>query len=203
MLDLHITHGLRNDVSSIIDLSISDHYFLFYSLHCYHILALLLSRLLGNTIFYHLRNFAKVQPFLPQADTERLKHAFITSRLDHCNALLSSLPRKAINKLQIIDNAAACVLTNTRRRAHISPVLKSLHWLTVNFRIDFKVILLVFKSLSGLAPEYLSDMLLKYAPFRSLSSSGTSLLVARWARTKNYRGVAFSVYGPHHNLTTV
>ena len=40
-----------------------------------------------KTPFYHLRNIAKVQPFLSQADTERLMHAFITSRLDYCNAL--------------------------------------------------------------------------------------------------------------------
>jgi hypothetical protein len=45
--------------------------------------------------FYHLRNIAKVRPFLSQADTERLIHAFITSRLDYCHALQSGLPKKA------------------------------------------------------------------------------------------------------------
>ena len=64
-----------------------------------------------KTSFYHLRNIAKVKPFLSQADTERLMHAFITSRLDYCNALLSGLPKKVISKLQMIQNAAARVLT--------------------------------------------------------------------------------------------
>ena len=71
--------------------------------------------------FNHLRNIAKLRLFLSQADTERLTHAFITSRLDYCTALLSGLPKKAIGQLQNIQNAAARVLTKTRRRAHISP----------------------------------------------------------------------------------
>src|SRR4029434_11236912 len=49
-----------------------------------------------KTSFYHLRNIAKVQPFLAQADIERLMHAFITSRLDYCNSLLSGLPKKPL-----------------------------------------------------------------------------------------------------------
>jgi hypothetical protein len=59
--------------------------------------------------FNHLRNIAKVRPFLSQADTERLIHVFITSRPDYCNALLSGLPKKAIGQLQNIQNAAALV----------------------------------------------------------------------------------------------
>ena len=50
-------------------------------------------------VFCHQRNIVEVQPFLSQADTERLMHAFITSRLDYCNAVLSGLPKKVINKL--------------------------------------------------------------------------------------------------------
>ena len=141
-----------------------------------------------KTSFYHLRNIAKVKPFLSQADTERLMHAFITSRLDYCNALLSGLPKKVISKLQMIQNAAARVLTKTRRRAHITPVLKSLHWLPVNCRIDFKILLLVYKSLHNHAPEYISDMLVRYMPNRPIRSKGTELLTAPKARTKKHRG---------------
>ena len=50
-------------------------------------------------------------------------------------------------KLQLIQNAAARVLTDTRKVDHITPVLRSLHWLPVDQRIDFKILLLVFKSL--------------------------------------------------------
>ena len=58
-------------------------------------------------VFYHLRNIAKVSPFFTQADTEKLVHAFISSRLDYCNALLSCVTKKAIHKLQLVQNAAA------------------------------------------------------------------------------------------------
>jgi len=99
-----------------------------------------------------------VQPFLAQADTERLMHEFITSRLDYCNSLLSGLPKKVISQQQTIQNAAARVLTKTRLRAHITTVLKSLHWLHVSFRIDFKVLLLVYKSLHIHAPENITAL---------------------------------------------
>ena len=95
------------------------------------------------TSFYHLRNIATVTPCLSQGDTERLMHAFITSRLDYFNTVLSALTKKAIGQLQMIQNAAARVLTKTRQRAHFTPVLQSLHWLPVSYWIDFHNILLV------------------------------------------------------------
>ncbi len=85
--------------------------------------------------FYPLKNIAKVHQFLSQANAETLIHAFITCRIDYCNALLSGLPKKNIAQLQLLQNSAARMLTRTRKRAHIAPVLKSLHWLPLSFRI--------------------------------------------------------------------
>ncbi len=60
------------------------------------------------------------------------------------------------------QNTAARILTRTRISEHITPVLRSLQWLSVTFRIDFKVLLLVYKSLNGLEPKYIADMLTEY-----------------------------------------
>ena len=146
--------------------------------------------------FYHLRNIVRVRGFLSQTDTERIMHAFITSRIDYCNALLSGVSKTEVARLQLVQNAAARVLTKTKRRAHITPILKSLHWLPVTLRIDFKVILLVFKSLNRNAPAYLSAMLSWYEPSRPLRSSNLGLLNVPEVETRRQGEAAFSFYGP-------
>ena len=88
-----------------------------------------------KTAFFHLRNISKIRNILSQSDAEKLVHAFITSRLDYCNSLLSGSPKNSLRSLQLIQNAAARVLTGTRKREHISPVLASLHWLPLKSRI--------------------------------------------------------------------
>ncbi len=54
-----------------------------------------------KTAFFHLRNLAKLWNMLSVSDAEKLIHAFMTSRLDYCNALLGACPASSINKLQI------------------------------------------------------------------------------------------------------
>ncbi len=81
---------------------------------------------------------------LSVSDAEKLVHAFMTSRLDYCNALLGGCPASSINKLQIVQNAAARVLTRSRKYDHITPILQSLHWLPIKFRISYKILLLAY-----------------------------------------------------------
>ncbi len=123
-----------------------------------------------KSAYYHLKNIARIRCFVSSQDLEKLVHAFITSRVDYCNGLLTGLPKKTIRQLQLIQNAAATILTRTRKSEHITPVLRSLHWLPVTFRIDFKVLLLVYKSLNGLGPKYIADMLTEYKSNRPLRS---------------------------------
>ncbi len=68
------------------------------------------------------------------------------------------------NKLQMVQNAAARVLTRTRKYDHISPVMSTLHWLPIKHRIDLKILLITYKALNGLAPQYLSELLSHYSP---------------------------------------
>ncbi|KAF7652868.1 hypothetical protein LDENG_00091310, partial [Lucifuga dentata] len=72
----------------------------------------------------HLRNTAKIRSFLNHKDAETLIHAFITSHLDYCNSLFIGLSKKSRRKLQHIQNAAARVLTNTKKSDHITPLIK-------------------------------------------------------------------------------
>ena len=150
-----------------------------------------------KTAFFHLRNIARIRAYLSLDDAKTLIHAFVFSRLDYCNALFSGLPKKTTDRLQLVQNAAARILTKTKMRDHITPVLASLHWLPVVFRIDFKIILLVYKALNGLAPSYLLDCLPRYIPNRPLRSSTAGLLaVPKRVTTKKYGEAAFCFYGP-------
>ena len=120
-----------------------------------------------------LRNIGRVRKYLNQANTERLVHAFISSRLDYCDSLLYGLPTKEINKLQRLQNSAARLVTKSKLREHITPVLKKLHWLPVDHRKIFKVLLITFKVICGCAPSYLKDLLEPCVPRRSLRSAYT------------------------------
>ncbi len=97
-------------------------------------------------------------------DAEKLVHAFMTTRLDYCNALLGGCPASSINKLQIVQNAAARVLARSRKYDHITLILQSLHWLPIKFRISYKILLLTYKALNDLAPAYLTNLLSRYNP---------------------------------------
>lgn len=94
--------------------------------------------------------------------------AFIFSHLDYCNALCTCLSQSSV-WLQLVHNTAACILTKTNRRSHITQFIASLHWLPVKFRIEFKI--LTLKAQHVLAPSYIMEPLTPYAPSNNLSSS--------------------------------
>ena len=132
---------------------------------------------ISRTAFFHLRNISKIRNVLTQKDAEKLVHAFVTSRLDYCNSLLSGSSRKSLKTLQLVQNAAARVLTRTKKREHITPVLASLHWLPVKSRIEFKILLLTFKALNNMAPLYFKELIVPNQPTRALRSQNSGLLV--------------------------
>ena len=111
--------------------------------------------------FCQLRDLARIKMFLTEDALKTAVHAFITSKVDYCNSVLYGLPLNVVGRLQHLQNSAARMITSTSKYDHISPVLKDLHWLPVLQRIQYKILLLTYKSLHGLAPMYLSDLLQK------------------------------------------
>ncbi len=146
--------------------------------------------------FFHLRNIARLRSMLSLPVTERLINTLVFSRIDYCNALLVGVPKTTLNKLQCVQNSAARILTVARKNEHITPILKSLHWLPVRFRVDFKILMLTYKALHGLAPQYLSALLTLYTPKRLLRSSQAGLLVVPQTRLRSVGDRAFSSYAP-------
>ena len=105
-----------------------------------------------KSAFYHLHNTAKITKFISFKNCETLIHAFVTSKLDHCNSLPSGLSQNQIQRLQYVQNSAARLLTGARKY-DITPLLRELHWLPVAERIHFKNVLLTSPVLWNSLPE--------------------------------------------------
>ena len=149
-----------------------------------------------KSAFFHLRNISRLRPSLSDSVAETLIHSFISSRLDHCNGLLFGLPNTTLDRLQYVQNSAARVLTRTKSWQHITPTLKCLHWLPVKFRIKYKLLILTYKALHALAPQYLSDLLEDYSPKRNLRSADLGLLSVPTSTKRTLGDRAFSVAAP-------
>ena len=76
---------------------------------------------------YQLWLVHQLHPFLDRDSLPTVIHALVTSRLDYCNAPFVGLPMCVVRKLQLVENAAARVLTRMPNSAHIKLVLKELH----------------------------------------------------------------------------
>ena len=144
----------------------------------------------------HLRNIRIIRRFITQGACEKPVHALISSRLDYANALLIGLPKDSLNKLQSIQNMAARIITKTRKYDHITPVLRSLHWLPIAHRIEFKILCMTFQILHGLAPSYLCDLITIKRSTRCVRSATELNLVVPKTRTKTYGDRAFSAVAP-------
>ncbi len=124
--------------------------------------------------------------------------------LDYCNALLTGLPSCTIKPLQMIQNAAARLAFNESKRAHVTPLFISSHWLSVADRIKFKTLMLAYRTTTGSAPSYFHSLLRIYIPSRSLRSASERRLVVPSQRgTKSLsRTFSFTVPGWWNDLPT-
>ncbi len=140
---------------------------------------------------------SKIRHFPPPSDLERVIHALISARLDYCNSHYLGISQTTISHLQLVQNAAARLLTKSRKQDHTNPIVASSHWLPVHFRINFKILLIVYKSLHGLAPTYISELLTPYSTTRLLPSAHRGMLALPCAWKKNKTGAkAFFILAP-------
>ena len=129
-----------------------------------------------STAHFHIYNIGKIRKYLNRHSLESIVHALITSKLDYCNSLLNGISKTQLNRLQRVQNTAAPLITGVKRNAHITPILKNLHWLPVDKRIAFKILLIVFKCTHQMAPNYLKALIKPYKPNRDLRSATQNFL---------------------------
>jgi hypothetical protein len=146
-----------------------------------------------RSTLFHIRNISAIRKLIPQSAAAALVHSLVTSRLDYCNSLLYGVPACKLNQLQRVQNIAARVVTLTRcsPENHITPILKSLHWLPIKIRIDFKILLMTYKCVNSLAPEYLCNLVTKKKCPRPLRSEKLDLLKVPVTRLKTYGDRSF------------
>ena len=150
-----------------------------------------------KSAYFSLSRIGKIRKLLDKPTTEKLIHAFVTSKLDYCNSLLYGITKDQLDRLQSVQNAAARLVTCTRKFDHITPVLTDLHWLPVEARIKFKILLTTFKIVRGAAPLYLIDLIELYVPTRNLRSAEKLRLAPPHGYfNKTYGQRAFSVCAP-------
>jgi hypothetical protein len=148
--------------------------------------------------FFALHRIGKIRSLLSQKLTEKLIHAFVTSRLDYCNSLLCGIPHHQLDRIQAVQNAAARLVTRSRKFDHVTPVLKNLHWLRIEYRIKYKICLTTYKIIHGQCPVYLKSLVTLYEPPRALRSSVSRQLQRRdnTGIKKTYGWRAFSIVAP-------
>ncbi len=152
---------------------------------------------MAKNINYHLYNIGKLRKYLTNEAAKTYVHSIITSRLDFCNSLLYGLPQSSLQPLERALKNAARIVSLTRRSDHITPVMRSLHWLPLKERIEYKIILLTHQTLKGLTPAYLNDLLVAKPVHRaSLRSNNLSLLDIPRSSTPTYGDRAFCVAAP-------
>src|SRR4029434_2734174 len=125
----------------------------------------------SRSCHFALFNFRKIRPYLTNYATQLLVQTLVSSRLDYCNTLLTGLPACVVKPLQMIQNAAARLVLNQTKRAHVTPLLIELHWLPVAARIKFKSLMLAYRVLTGSAPTYLNALVRANVTPRTLRSS--------------------------------
>ena len=110
-----------------------------------------------RSCFFQLRQLRSIRRSLTMEATKTLVHSLVSSRVDYCNNIFYGATNDVLRRLQSVQNAAATLITNTRKFYNILPVLRDqLHWLPIHQHIIFKIATFVRNSLPGRGPTYLS-----------------------------------------------
>ena len=145
-LSVNVSKSIISQSSKVVDLGVIFDQFLSFDDH--------ITAICRRTHF-HIRNLCKIRILL----SYDIIHGLICCPL--CNSLLYNVPRSKTDRSQRLQNQSARILTTSPRREHISPVLKKIHWLKIQDRIIYNMLMFTYKSYYNIVPLYLYELINK------------------------------------------
>ena len=126
---------------------------------------------LSKSWYCHIRELRCIRPYLNFKTASTIATSIVHSKLDYCNSLYYNLPKSQTNRLQVIQNFFARAVVKAPKFCHVTPIRKSLHWLKINERIEYKLLSLTYKTLATPQPSYLHSLISVQPPRATRSSS--------------------------------
>ena len=147
-------------------------------------------------MYFKIRNISSMKSILSYDSMKPLVTSLVLSLLDSCNSLLAGITEQTILKLQKAQNYVARLILGRPRSESAKSILKTLHWLPVKARIEYKISVLRYNTLHSSMPSYLKNLLNSYVPERVLRSQDSKLLIVPKSNLKIFGDRAFTVTGP-------
>ena len=185
--DLSLTSGdtVVNCSSQVKDLGVIFDQVLSLRQHVYYT---------SKPCIFHRRNISRIRKQVPQDTNVVLIKILIMSRLDYSNGLFYGLPKCTVSGLHVVQNSAARVVTQEILRDHdyMLRTLIGLHWLPVDKRIEYMLLLYTYKALHDLTPGYLCELVVPYESRRVLRSAELNLLTVPPGKPGKYGSRSFA-----------
>ena len=148
-----------------------------------------------KAMYFEIRNILRIKSIFSYDSVKTLVALLVLSRFEYCNALLAGITEQKILKLQKAQNCAARLILSKPKSESAKSMLRTLHWLPVRARIEYKISVLCYNTLHSSMPSYLKD-LNSYVPERVLRSQDSKLLIVPKSNLKTFGDRAFTVAGP-------
>ena len=116
---------------------------------------------LSSSLLSTLCQVNRVRHLFSREILNTILNSLVFSKLFYCSTVWSGTSKDNVHKLQLLQNFAARILTNTKKFDHISPILNELGWLTIEELLNLRDVIMIYKCINGLAPNYLSSKLYK------------------------------------------
>ena len=153
-------------------------------------------RNVAKKCFYTLKNIFKIRRCINETAAKVMVHTMTTSKLDYCNAILYGLPESTLKHFTRVQNLSARFISQHDKYEGITPVRKQFHRLPIRQFIHYKVLILTFKSLDGLAPTYLEEFM-KRRPMKRTTADGNNDLVIPAIKHKSFGERSVGYGGPN------